>query len=67
MTTNEHRVDAIYALGRSEVERRRLIEQDASLGGFTRRHLNNTARSLASLVLLAYLATAAYGAALVRG
>lgn len=36
-TTNGYRGDAIYVLGRSEIERRRLIEQDAFLGGFTGR------------------------------
>ncbi len=42
MTTQlskKYRGDAIYALGHSERERRRLIEQDAFLGGFTRRLL----------------------------
>ncbi len=37
MQTNEHKSDAIYALGHSEEERRRLIEQDTFLGGFTGR------------------------------
>jgi ubiquinone/menaquinone biosynthesis C-methylase UbiE len=37
MQTNEHKGDAIYALGHSEEERQRLIEQDAFLGGFTER------------------------------
>lgn len=36
-TKNGPRGDAIYALGRSEGERRRLIAQDAFLGGFTGR------------------------------
>jgi hypothetical protein len=35
MKINEHKADAIYALGHSEEERQRLIEQNVFLGGGT--------------------------------